>query len=70
VALDGKVIPRRVMALRTETVGYSMPKPQDRHPGHEPVNWFQTDYDDQFDDPDTEPFDPLPTERHRRVVPR
>jgi hypothetical protein len=66
--VDGKVIPKRVMALRTETVGYVLPKPQDRHPGHEPVNWFQTDYDDQFDDPDApDPPDPLPTERHRTV---
>lgn len=53
------------MALRTETVGYRMPGPRD--PAHEPVNWFETDYDDQFDDPDTEPFDPLPTLRHRAV---
>lgn len=38
-----------------------------RNPAHEPINWFQTDYDDQIEDPDVEPFDPLPTSRHRRV---
>lgn len=53
------------MAPLDEGVGYAMPGPRD--PAHEPINWFQTDYDDQFDDPDTEPFDPLPTLRHREV---
>ena len=63
--LDGKLTPKRHMALREETVGYVMPGPRD--PAHEPVNWFETDYDDEFVDPDAEPFDPLPTARHRSV---
>ena len=53
------------MALRTEGVGLP-PAPQ-RHPGHEHIQWFELDLDDEFDDPDTEPYDPLPTERHRTV---
>ena len=67
MALDGRLIPKRHMALRTEGVGYAMPKSGDRDPAHEPINWFQTDYDDAFDDPDTEFIDPLPTARHRKV---
>ncbi len=63
--LDGQLTRRRTMALRTETVGYVMPGPRD--PAHEPINWFQTDYDDQFYDPDTEPYDSLPTLRHRQI---
>jgi hypothetical protein len=59
------VTTERIIARRDEGVGYEMPGP--RHPGHEPVDWYETDYDDQFDDPDTEPEDPLPTERHRTV---
>jgi hypothetical protein len=59
------VTTERVIALRTEGVGLQLPGP--RNPAHEPVNWFETDYDDQFEDPDTEPHDPLPTERHRTV---
>ncbi len=65
MALDGKVHFKRVMALRTETVGYVMPGPRD--PAHEPINWWQTDYDDQFYDPDVPPYDPLPTLRHRQI---
>ena len=67
MALDGKLTRRRVMALRTEGVGYRMPKPAERDPAHEPVDWYETDYDDQFTDPDAPFYDPLPTERHRRV---
>lgn len=63
--LDGQLTQRRTMALRTETVGYSMPGPRD--PAHEPINWYQTDYDDAFYDPDVEPYDPLPTARHRTI---
>ena len=55
------------MAPLGEGAGYAVPKPEDRHPGHEPINWFETDYDDAFDDPDTEFIDPLPTARHRKV---
>lgn len=56
------------MAWRWEGAGYNVPKPSDRHPGHEPIDWFETDYDDQFDDPDApDPPDPLPTLRHRQV---
>lgn len=53
------------MAWRWEGVGYA-PIPK-RNPAHEPIDWFETDYDDQFEDPDTPFVDPLPTERHRRV---
>ena len=63
--LDGRLIPKRTTALRTEGAGYVMPGPRD--PAHEPVNWFQTDYDDAFYDPDVEPLDVLPTPRHRSV---
>lgn len=55
----------RVMALRTEGVG--LPPAPPRHPGREHVQWFELDLDDEFDDPDVEPFDPLPTPRHREV---
>lgn len=54
------------MAPLSEGVGYAMPGPRD--PAHEPIDWFQTDYDDQFHDPDApDPPDPLPTLRHREV---
>ena len=65
MALDGQITPKRVMALREEGVGYTMPGPRD--PAHEPTNWFETDYDDDFVDPDAEPYDPLPTRRHREI---
>lgn len=56
----------RHMASRSEGAGYGPLPPRD--PAHEPIDWFQTDYDDQFVDPDApDPPDPLPTERHRRV---
>lgn len=41
--------------------------PSLRDQAHEPIDWFETDYDDQFEDPDEPDYDPLPTERHRRV---
>lgn len=54
------------MAWLTEGAGYG-PMPA-RNPAHAPIDWFQTDYDDQFEDPDApDPPDPLPTERHRSV---
>lgn len=46
-------------------VGYGPLPPRD--PAHEPIDWFETDYDDQFTDPDEPDYDPLPTDRHRRV---
>lgn len=55
----------RVMALRTEGVG--LQKIPARNPAHADPNWFQCDLDDEFEDPDVEPVDPLPTERHRTV---
>lgn len=55
----------RVMASRSEGVG--LPPARPRHPGHEDPQWFELDLDDEFDDPDVEPVDPLPTERHRTV---
>jgi hypothetical protein len=45
-------------------VGYTFPQ---RNPAHSDPEWFQRDLDDQWEDPDTEPADPLPTERHRTV---
>ncbi len=45
---------------------YVAPLPP-RNPAHEPIDWFETDYDDQFEDPDAPYIDRLPTERHRRV---
>ena len=55
----------RVQAPLNEGVGYVIPE---RDPAHEPIDWFETDYDDAFEDPDApDPPDPLPTERHRRV---
>ena len=55
------------MAPLNEGAGYIVPKPWDRHPGHRPIDWYQTDYDDSFHDPDAEFVDPLPTLRHREV---
>ena len=56
---------QRVIASRTEGVG--MKFDFDRNPAHEDPQWFELDLDDEFEDPDTEPFDPLPTPRHRQV---
>lgn len=55
----------RVQAEVWEGAGYPPLPP--RNPAHAPIDWFQTDYDDQFEDPDAPFIDPLPTERHRRV---
>lgn len=38
-----------------------------RDPAHADPDWFQLDKDDAIDDPDAPDYDPLPTERHRRV---
>lgn len=54
----------RVQAPRSEGIGLKLPE---RHPGHEHVQWYELDLDDEFDDPDVESLDPLPTERHRQV---
>ena len=55
-----------MQASLAEGAGYG-PLPGRRDPAHEPVDWFETDYDDQFTDPD-EPFiDPMPTRRHFEV---
>lgn len=51
--------------LTSEGVGLSPLPPRD--PAHRPIDWFQTDYDDQFTDPDTPWIERLPTARHRRV---
>jgi hypothetical protein len=59
------VTQERVMAWLTEGVG--LPPAPLRHPGHEHVQWFELDLDDEFDDPDEAFVDPLPTERHRSV---
>jgi hypothetical protein len=55
----------RVQASRHEGVGLPPAKPRDI--AHQHPQWFELDLDDQFEDPDTEPYDPLPTERHRSV---
>lgn len=47
-----------------EGVGYGVPK---RDPAHADPEWFQLDKDDPIEDPDVAFFDPLPTERHRKV---
>ena len=49
---------------RSEGIGLKLPE---RNPAHEDPEWFQRDLDDVWEDPDVEPDDPLPTERHRRV---
>jgi hypothetical protein len=54
----------RVQAPRWEGVGLRFPE---RNPAHEDPQWFELDLDDEFEDPDVEPVDPLPTERHRQV---
>lgn len=56
----------RYQAEVWEGAGYG-PLPGPRNPAHEPIDWFETDYDDQFEDPDTEPVDLFPTERYVRV---
>lgn len=55
----------RVMALRSEGVGLVLPKHRD--PAHADPEWYQRDLDDEYEDPDVEPFDPLPTLRHRQI---
>jgi hypothetical protein len=54
----------RVSAPRSEGIGLRVPA---RNPAHADPQWFECDLDDQFEDPDVEPDDPLPTERHRTV---
>lgn len=55
----------RVQAPRSEGAGYRIPQ---RNPAHEDPQWFECDLDDAWEDPDVELPDPLPTERHRRVL--
>ena len=52
------------MAPRSEGVGLVIPK---RNRAHADPQWFECDLDDPIEDPDVEPVDPLPTERHRTV---
>ena len=52
------------MAPLDEGAGYEIPK---RNVAHEDPQWYELDTDDQIEDPDQEPVDLLPTERHRRV---
>ena len=54
----------RVQAPLSEGVGLKFPA---RNPAHADPEWYQRDLDDQIEDPDVEPVDPLPTERHRTV---
>jgi hypothetical protein len=54
----------RVSAPRSEGIGLRIPP---RNPAHAHPQWYELDLDDQFEDPDVEPNDPLPTERHRTV---
>lgn len=52
------------MSWRWEGVGYRIPG---RDPAHADPQWFECDLDDEWEDPDVEPDDPLPTLRHREV---
>ena len=52
------------MAPRSEGIGLKLPE---RNPAHADPEWYQRDLDDAYEDPDVEPLDPLPTERHRRI---
>lgn len=54
----------RVSAPRSEGIGLKLPE---RNPAHEDPQWYECDLDEAIEDPDVEPDDPLPTERHRRV---
>lgn len=54
----------RIQAPRSEGIGLKIPV---RNPAHEDPSWYECDLDDEIEDPDAEPFDPLPTERHRTV---
>jgi hypothetical protein len=54
----------RLQAPLSEGVGLRFPK---RNPAHADPDWYQRDLDDQWEDPDVEPADLLPTERHRTV---
>lgn len=54
----------RFSAPRSEGAGYVIPV---RNPAHADPQWYECDLDDEFEDPDVEPEDPLPTERHRTV---
>lgn len=54
----------RNIADPKEGAGYYIPP---RDPAHADPDWFQTGTDEDFNDPDAEFIDPLPTERHRRV---
>lgn len=51
----------------TEGIGLVIPK---RNPAHADPEWYQRDLDDEFEDPDVPALDPLPTPRHRQVLPR
>lgn len=53
-----------VTARKDEGVGLVLPE---RHAAHADPDWYQQDLDDAVVDPDVEPFDPLPTERHRNI---
>jgi hypothetical protein len=55
----------RIIAPLSEGIGLG--PPPERHPGHEHIQWFELDLDDEFDDPDEEPVELFPTERHWRI---
>lgn len=52
------------MSQQWDSVRWEIPE---RNPAHADPNWFQLDLDDEWEDPDTEPVDLFPTERHWRV---
>lgn len=61
----------RVQADRGEGIGLTKPATADRNPDHADPEWFQRDLDgDDYKGTDDPDIDPLPTERHRRVVPK
>ena len=52
------------MASPREGAGHTIP-PRDL--AHAEPDWFETGTDEDFNDPDAEFIDPLPTARHRSV---
>ena len=54
----------RNIAPLDEGAGYVIPL---RDPAHADPQWFETDTEEEFNDPDAPFYDPLPTSRLRSV---
>jgi hypothetical protein len=54
----------RISAPRSEGIGLTLPE---RKLSHADPEWYQRDLDEPIEDPDAEPIDPLPTQRHRQI---